>query len=133
MNVYKSSTASITYNEDHNCITQTIDNFLHTEELKKFQTFLINYCKNKKASKIIADTTNLKVVKVSDINWMSSRVLPALSKCGVKYFAIVLPKDPFGEMAVRLLVESSSDITMEIFGDLSSAQQWIRHLTLEAV
>jgi hypothetical protein len=128
MEVYKSSIASITYSEDHNCITQTIDSFLHTEELKKFQTSLIYYCKNKKASKIIADTTNLKVVRVDDVNWMTTRVVPVLAKCGVKHFAIVLPNDPFGEMAVKLFVESSSDINMEIFGDLPSAQKWIRRL-----
>ncbi len=126
MEVYNSSAASISYNDEHQCVLQTINNFLHTEELKKFQNALINFCKLRNPKRIIADATNLKVVKADDLNWLSDEVLPSLSDSGVKYFAIVMPDNPFGEMAVKLFVDASEDIVMKIFDDLPSAQQWIR-------
>ncbi len=124
--IYKSPAASITYNATHNCILQTVNNYLHSEELKNFQTALIKFCKGNSPGRIIADTTKLKVIKSDDMEWLSNEVLPALSECGIRYFAIVMPNNPFGEMAVKLFIEASSDITMQIFEDLPSAQQWIR-------
>ncbi len=125
MEIYRSSSASIVYDEEHNCILQTIHNFLNSEELKRFQTRLIRFCDNKNASKIIADTTNLKAVRSDDMSWLSTEVLPALSNCGVRHFAIVMPENPFGEMAVRMFIEAASEIHMKVFNDLSLARQWI--------
>ena len=127
MEIYKSNDATITYNNDHQCIHQTVKNFLHSDELKRFQTKLIDFCKTNHPKKVITDSSKLKVVKTNDLNWMSNEVLPALSRSGVQYFAIIMPDNPFGEMAVKMFVETSSDITMKIFNDLPSAQQWIHH------
>ena len=125
MEIYKTKAASITYHSDQNYIKQTIHDFLPSQELTELQASLLKLCKTKTTDKIIADCANLKAVKPEDIKWMINAVLPQLTYCGIKYFAIVIPDNPFGQLAVKLFVEANSNIKMKIFNDLPTAQNWI--------
>jgi len=130
MEIYKSTAASITYNAEHNCIVQKINSFFNSEELKNFQTDLIKFCEKRNVKRIIADTTNLKVVKADDMSWLSGHVLPSLSNYGVECFAVVMPNNPFGQVAIDTFVQASSKITIKVFEDLVSAKSWARRFTI---
>ncbi len=125
MTLYNTTNAEITYNPNSNVLTQTIKGYLDSAALQAFQQELIRICRRNGISKIIADTKKQKVLKQEDMEWMISQVIPSLIQCKVRQFALVMPENPFGQLAVEKFTEAAAPLQVKIFPDYKSSHSWI--------
>ena len=125
MEIYNTKDTSITYHTENNILVQTINDYLSSNALREFQTEFVKICQDLKVSKIISDAKQQKVIQFEDLEWMKYFVIPGMINSGVEYFAIVIPENPFGKLAMKSFAEAANEITVNLFEDLQSAKEWM--------
>ncbi|QHT71084.1 hypothetical protein GXP67_32740 [Rhodocytophaga rosea] len=94
----------------------------HFKELKKNHPQL-TWC---------GDTTNLGVISLDTQAWLTKEWPGIMVGAGIKYHALVVPKDVFAKFAMNKFKNNLDDhhgeqIVISQFADESSAFQWLRH------
>ena len=125
MEIYNTKDAVITYHTENNVLVQTINDYLNSNALREFYTEFVKICKTLKVSKIISDTKQQKIIQLEDLEWMKYFIIPETISSGVEYFAIVMPENTFGKLAMKSIAEAANEITVNLFEDLLSAKEWI--------
>ena len=125
MEIYNTKDAKITYHTENNILVQTINDYLNSNSLREFQTEFIKICDKLKVSKIISDAKQQKIIQHEDLEWMKYFIIPEMINNGVEYFAIVIPESPFGKLAMKSFADAANEITVKLFEDLLSAEEWI--------
>ena len=108
------------------------NNYLNSNALREYQTEFIKICQALKVSKIISDTKQQKVIQPEDLKWMKQFIIPGMINSGVEYLALVMPENPLGKIAMQSFAEAANEITVKLFEDLLSANEWILNCTLDA-
>ena len=56
---------------------------------------------------------------------MEYNIVPNLIKSDIEYFAIVMPENTYGKIAVKYFADAINKITVNLFEDLLTAKEWI--------
>ena len=79
------------------------------------------------AKKWLSDDRQNPVMKQEDMKWTSTVWRPRVIKAGWKYWAIILPEQIAGKMAMKKIVEEYADlgVMVRIFSDSDEALNWL--------
>jgi hypothetical protein len=77
------------------------------------------------------DTTNLGVLSLETQGWLKEKWTGILLEAGVKYHALIVPKDVFAKFAMSKFKDNmenhhKEEIILQQFGDEKTANEWLR-------
>ena len=131
--VYSEEKGVIEYDDSVPCVIARYLAFMNSEEFRAFATKTLEYSiKYKKPNEdllFIADTTKSLVQPKADTDWAAANLNPIALKAGLKFSALLLPIDLFGERMVKNYVKAtrSSDqdeLSVDIFKSEEDAINW---------
>jgi hypothetical protein len=75
----------------------------------------------------LADLRLLKVVDMDDQEWSNMDWFPRAINGGIRYMAILVPKNIFAKMSVNAIMEkvASRDLTVHYFESIEEAEDWL--------
>ena len=75
------------------------------------------------------DDRDFNALSPKDREWGMTDWNPRTVKAGWKYWAVVMPKTIVGEMSTRLLIETFSELGVEVqaFADTDEAMRWLEN------
>ena len=79
------------------------------------------------AQKWLADDTAIKAFGIGDQEWAAEHWFDRALKAGWKYWAIIMPQNPTGQLAVQRLAErySSRGVQTRAFSTVDEAKKWL--------
>ena len=134
--IHSEANGVIEYNEAVPCIIGRYLGFMRSEEFRDFAALTLECCiKYKKPNEeilFIADTTKKVVQPKADTDWAAANLNPRALEFGIRFSALLLPEDVFGERAVKNYMKAKSsdqdEIEMDMFANEEDAITWFRTL-----
>lgn len=120
----------IFYNESLGVIqTKWKGIFVSGEQFRVILNEIINVLSAKKASTIIADARNMKVISEADRKWIIDDWYPRALAAGFRCQALVVTKDTFNEQAIKLIVMkyNEDDVKTRYFTSPEEAVEWVKN------
>jgi hypothetical protein len=99
--------------------------FLEFEEHRKLGEQVLNLAINNGYSKLVIDTTELKVIRQETQKWIETEWFPKASRNGIKYMAFVISSDTLGKMSTKKVNEKAGNIEIQHVDSLTKAVDWI--------
>ena len=127
--VFTSAECDIFYNEELGAIhTRWKGIFVSGEELRKILNEIINALARNKASVIIADAREMKIISEADRQWIVDDWYPRALAAGFRCQALVLTKNSFNEQSIKLIVTkyNKEDIKTRYFLTPEEAEAWVK-------
>lgn len=82
----------------------------------------------KKYAKWLADLTRMEGSWDSSRGWMLDELLPKAVKGGLRFEAIILPKDLFARLSAQDTIIKLKDYHLRQFDNLQEAHSWLKHV-----
>jgi hypothetical protein len=136
MKLFEEKYGTLEYDATVPCITATFNGFMSSEQFRDFLTKGLDHLIEKKKGhdKILwlADTRKHVVQPDKDTQWVAETWNPRALKGGIHHVAFVLPENVFGNASVKRYADNTAkkkdEMTVQMFGDISTAKQWFKNL-----
>lgn len=88
---------------------------------------LLEFFRDKNASKLVVDTRGIDAHDAQDKKWLEEEWTPKMVELGMRHNALVHPESVVSQMEMEQLMEEFDDMPYEplITSSLSEARQWI--------
>ena len=132
--LFSSNECDIFYNETLDVIqTRWKGIFVSGEEFRKILDEMINALSLKKASTIIADAREMKIISEADRQWIIDDWYPRALAAGFRCQALVVTKNSFNEQAIKLIVVkyNNEDVKTKYFQSPEDAYTWVKEGALK--
>ncbi len=133
--LYESPNLKIYIDESVPCLVNEWSGFVNGPTFREHILTLVDLLKQHSPHygqlNMLADTRHLNVIAAEDVQWVSQHINPLYVKHGAAYEAFVLPKDAFGERAVKRYMRSSTSegvFTVKLFDSMGSAKSWLKEV-----
>ncbi|MDO1446432.1 hypothetical protein Q0590_09245 [Rhodocytophaga aerolata] len=126
--IHQSDKAKIEWIEEGKIVRKTFTGFIIGEEMKAaFNAGLACLQKNK-GRKWLSDNRYVKVYKQEDSDWINNVWFPQTKKAGWKYWAVLEPKDFYGQMSMNRFIKdfAQQGIILKIFHEMDQAVEWLQ-------
>ncbi|GHN02725.1 hypothetical protein WSM22_42140 [Cytophagales bacterium WSM2-2] len=118
--------ATITVNEDVKCLQDSwYGSFGVQENFKKVLLMLLTQVEAVGSSKGLSDTSQMTASFDGSRDWMVQEIIPKLISMGIRYHAIVIPKNIFTKLSLKDYVQRVAGMEIRQFGDLKEAKEWL--------
>ncbi|RNI23354.1 STAS/SEC14 domain-containing protein [Rufibacter latericius] len=110
-------------------VLATFEGFLKYHEFKKIAEDSLALVLETGYSKILVDTSKIKVIQKESQDWINNEWFPKAINAGVTHMAFLIPQDFFGKMSVESTnkhMAQRGDIEIQYFTDAKSARRWLR-------
>ena len=90
---------------------------------------IVELLKQKKASKLLTDTRQAKVLGLAEQKWVNEVWVPMLKAAGTRYTATVLPQNVIAQMSINAIAKTNkgvAELENGYFGTMEEAQDWLR-------
>jgi hypothetical protein len=78
---------------------------------------------------LLTDSRTAGPVLDEDVAYFKTHVLPEIEKAGVRYLAIVMPKNKFTQLTIRDMTDSAQ-LNVRYFELLREARHWLKKMTI---
>jgi len=99
--------------------------FLELEEHKNIGNEVLDLAIKNGFSKMIIDTTELKVIRQDTQKWIETDWFPRANKSGIKYMVFIVPTDVLGKMSTTKVNVKAGSIEIQHVNTLSKAKDWL--------
>ncbi len=103
------------------------EGFLQLEEHQAIGNEILDVAKKNSISKLVIDTSNLKVIKQETQQWIETDWFPRAAKQGIKFMAFIIPQDVLGKMSTQRVNQKSGGIEIQHISSRSEAGKWIKY------
>lgn len=103
--------------------------YVSGDKFRKILNGIIDALSEKKASTVIADARNMKVIAEADRQWIIDDWYPRALAAGFRCQALVVTKDTFNEQAIKLIVMKydDDDVKTRYFVSTEEAEEWVKN------
>ena len=119
------------------CVEMHWDGFVRTQDFREIlETALTRYQilrEEQPELMWLAETSKLRVISNEDRQWVEEVFNPKLFAAGLTHMAVVIPKNAFGEIAIKDIAETNEKYEqkaisyhMKLFGEYTEAQNWLK-------
>jgi hypothetical protein len=118
---------SVRWDDHEQWVVSEVRGWANSTEFRAMQETTLRAVQAKRASRLLVDGRNAKVVVMEDERWLSEIMIPRLALAGVRWTAFVTPVNALAQ-AISLDIAKSSRIdgaTSEHFGNLDAAKAWL--------
>lgn len=106
-----------------------ITGFLDEQTFKNISNKAIEVLKENNGSRILVDTSGMKVIPKENQEWIQADWFPRAIQSGLKVMAFITPRNIFGEVSTKAtnstVEEESLPIKLEYFYNKEEAVQWM--------
>ncbi|WP_181307764.1 hypothetical protein [Rufibacter sp. XAAS-G3-1] len=109
-------------------ILTTFEGFLKSPEFKQIAEDSLALVQKTGYSKILADTSRIKIIQRESQQWINEEWFPRAVKAGVTHMAFLIPQDYFGKVSVESTnkpMAQRGDIDIQYFTNEKSARRWL--------
>jgi hypothetical protein len=126
--VHQSPKSLIEWIEEGKIVRKTFNGFIVGEEMKSAFQAGLSVMKQHKSCKWLSDNRYVKVYKQEDSDWINEVWFDAARKTGWKYWAVLEPKDFYGQMSMKKFIKGFADqgLTLKVFHDMEQAVEWLQ-------
>lgn len=103
--------------------------FVQGEAHRNGSMKVVELMKQKKATKILTDTRQAKVLGLAEQKWVNEVWVPMMKAAGMRYTATVLPQNVIAQMSINAIAKTNktvADLENAYFGTIEEAQDWLR-------
>ena len=103
--------------------------FVQGEAHRNGSMKVVELMKQKKATKILTDTRQAKVLGLAEQKWVNEVWVPMMKAAGMRYTATVLPQNVIAQMSINAIAKTNkavTDLENAYFGTIEEAQDWLR-------
>jgi hypothetical protein len=132
---FKDEYATIVLDDSIPCIRLTLHGIPksseHYAEVQRKRIELMN-CEIRNYPKLhmLTDSRTAGPVLDEDVAYFKNEVLPAMEKAGVRYLAIVMPKNKFTQLTIKDMTDDTRLMSVRYFESMREARLWLRKMTL---
>jgi hypothetical protein len=65
-----------------------------------------------------------------DVEHFKTRVMPEMERAGIRYLAIVMPKNKFTQITIKEMTRQPRLMNVRYFHTIREARHWLRKMTL---
>ena len=114
--------------ESRALVSQWVGGFSGRNLREGLRAGLAEYKKYLPHAQWIGDTTDIGVIGLEDQTWIDQEWFPEFLATGVRFMAVVQPKDAVSKMAVRSIVSRVPGTKLTVFNcaTLAEAQEWMK-------
>ena len=132
---FKDEYATIELDETIPCVKLTLNGiprysehyqFVQTKRLELMREQIRNYPK----LHMLTDSRTAGPVLDEDVEHFKTMVMPEMEKAGVRYLAIVMPKNKFTQLTIKEMTEHTPVMTVKYFESMREARYWLRKMTV---
>jgi hypothetical protein len=118
---------TIWYHADKGMVHHEWHKFLQGAKLREAFLTGTELLKKHKGTKWLSDDRNYPVLTADDSKWAEAIWFPKTVSAGWKYWAIVMPHSPIGQINIGQFVKmyAALGITAQIFSELDEAMKWL--------
>jgi hypothetical protein len=105
--------------------------FLKHDAFKEICLGALETAQTHQLSKILVDTSHLKVMLKESQQWIEDVWFPRAKQIGIKHMAFLVPEDIFGRMSMEATnkkEEQEGDIDIRYFDNAAEAKLWLKHI-----
>jgi SpoIIAA-like len=109
-------------------LVSTVKGSVVSKEFRKTAMDGLELMVTQKATKILLNIGELGVMSLEDQQWLQKEWNPKALEAGLRYQALVIPKDVFGKMAVQRVqndLKRNQQITIQYFENEAKALEWL--------
>lgn len=119
----------LSFASDVGAVVMAWKGFSGTEHFQAANEHVLDFIKEKRARKMIADLRDMRILSLSNQQWLYQNWFPRLINAGVSYIAIVESDDYFNRLTVDNVVQKIDDkLTIKYFNAFLSARYWLKSL-----
>ncbi|MFK7901128.1 MAG: hypothetical protein AB8B61_10275 [Cyclobacteriaceae bacterium] len=125
---FKAEHAELVFYQESAIIQLRWKGFIETKNYKPILDATLVMYEEKQARKILIDATELEAISNENQEWTSTTWCRRLVSKGVEQLVCVLPKDMFGELSLKYILEkceSKYKIKIPIFPNTEEAIEWM--------
>jgi hypothetical protein len=99
--------------------------FLEVGEHQRLGNELLDMAVKNGYSKMIIDTSEMKVIPQESQQWIQTNWFPRANKAGIRYIAFLVPSDLFGKSSTKSVNERAGNIEIQYFESMTKARTWL--------
>jgi hypothetical protein len=123
--------ATVSFDEATKCISDTWEGLFGTQE--NFRTVLLyitNAIEERKAVSWLADLSQMNGSFDGSKQWIIDTVMPRVIGAGLRFEAVVLPKNVFSKLSTTDTIMKLSNFEIRQFDNLEKAKSWLKEVTI---
>jgi hypothetical protein len=127
---YKDNLISISYISECSVASIRWHGFPSSTEYRTGLKKILEVVEEKKLSKLMVDTTSMKMIGQEDQKWTIRYFLPKVFKNGCKAAAIIPSADYFNRLSVANILNNikDPDKQVKVTPDQEEAKQWLKNI-----
>ncbi len=127
MIVHQSENASVEWLEKEKIVVKTFYRFLSGEEIRTVFNSGLEQLKKEKGCKWLSDNRKLVSYAKADVEWINNSWFPRALKSGWKYWALIEPETPLGELSMNHFIEfyKQKGIVLRVFNTPAQGISWL--------
>ena len=132
---FKDEYATIELDESIPCIKLTLNGIprysehYHFVQAKRLE-LMYEQIKNYPKLHMLTDSRTAGPVLDEDVAHFKTNVMPEMEKAGVRYLAIVMPKNKFTQLTIKEMTDNTEIMKVQYFESVREARHWLRKMTL---
>ena len=117
----------INYDSDANAVVMKWSGFSKNDEFREANEAVLDFIKQSRANKLLADTRDMKIISIKDQQWLYLNWLPRTIAAGLNFAAIIKSEDFFNRLSVDNVVQQVNDhLTVKYFNTFLRAKNWLK-------
>jgi hypothetical protein len=124
---FQDSYITVTWDELNQCILVEWFGFFTSPQLRIAGEKVLTLINEQKATKIITDTSQSRLISPEDQNWIATEWQQRAVQAGLRQLVTVLPHDIIAQMAMNRLSNllKEGELETTYFATAAEARQWL--------
>jgi hypothetical protein len=120
-------TYNVYFDANINAVVMEWNGYATSEQFKQGTELMLNVLIQNKASKVLADITDMTLIGSEDQLWVENHFLPRATNFGFKAIAIIKPRSYFNKVAVESISYkvNKDKLTINFFDNKEDATEWL--------
>lgn len=131
---YQDEYATIELDDSIPCVRITLDGVPRYSEHYQYVQgkrieLMYNEIRNYPKLHMLTDSRTAGPVLDEDVQYFKKHVMPEMEKAGIRYLAIVMPKNKFTMLTIQEMTKEVRVMTVRYFESMREARHWLRKMT----
>lgn len=125
---YEDEVCKVYYDPDVPCIVMEWKGFANSPAFRKANEHVLAALVDRNVTKVIADIRQMRVISISDQEWLWENWLPRAMRAGYRACAMVTSEDYFNRVSIENVAKriDPAQFTLQYFKSLLMARAWIK-------
>lgn len=125
---YQSKNLVVTWDDTIKCAVLQLERYVEGDEFRKAADVTLNLLERRQACKLLTNSSEMRVLPQDDQRWVDEDWRPRATEAGLRYNAVVAPKNAIAQLTVENMMKKvpAGAIELAYFSDVEEARSWLR-------